>query len=518
MVRRPDKQLIQMPPLLYLVIEQIDGSRGFQEIGDAVGERVGRELAADDVGFLIDEKLRPLGLIETEGAAGPPQVEAVTPLLALRLRKAVISERTVGTWAGLFSPLFWLPVVVLVIGGFVAFDAWLFFSHGVAHGLHEALYQPGLLLMMLGLVVLAAIFHEIGHAAGCRYSGAEPGVMGVGFYIVWPAFYTDVTDAYRLRRGGRLRTDLGGVYFNALFILALFGLFALTGLESLLLATVVIQFEMVHQMLPFLRLDGYYVVADLVGVPDLFQRIRPILWSFVPWAPTDERVTELKSWVRFAVTGWVLAVVPFIVLQVVMIVMAVPRIIGTAWDSFRGTWDRTSVAFGDGRWLVGMAGIVQFLLLILPLAGILYLFVMFGVRFVRGWRDTKGRPVARSMLSLTGVAFLTFVALAWWPDPPSRYRPIEEGEQWTVPEFASALVALPSGGEGIGVTGVDTSESGAPTADQTPIGTGSGTTSSSPTPSPSADPSPTPSPSASTSPSVTPSPTASVSPTVSPSP
>ena len=39
--------------------------------------------------------------------------------------------------------------------------------------------------------------------------------MGAGIYMVWPAFYTDVTDAYRLPRRARLRTDLGGIYFNA---------------------------------------------------------------------------------------------------------------------------------------------------------------------------------------------------------------------------------------------------------------------------------------------------------------
>ena len=44
--------------------------------------------------------------------------------------------------------------------------------------------------------------------------------MGFGFYLFWPAFYTDVTDSYRLGRGGRVRTDLGGLYFNALVVLA----------------------------------------------------------------------------------------------------------------------------------------------------------------------------------------------------------------------------------------------------------------------------------------------------------
>ena len=48
----------------------------------------------------------------------------------------------------------------------------------------------------------------------------DPGVMGAGLYLVWPAFYTDVTDSYRLGRAGRLRTDLGGLYFNAIVVVA----------------------------------------------------------------------------------------------------------------------------------------------------------------------------------------------------------------------------------------------------------------------------------------------------------
>ena len=47
--------------------------------------------------------------------------------------------------------------------------------------------------------------------------------MGAGMYLVWPAFYTDVTDTYRLGRGGRVRTDLGGLYFNAIVAVAMFG-------------------------------------------------------------------------------------------------------------------------------------------------------------------------------------------------------------------------------------------------------------------------------------------------------
>src|SRR5205823_2368554 len=165
---------------------------------------------------------------------------------------------------------------------------------------------------MLGLVILSAAFHECGHASACAYGGARPGGMGAGIYIVWPAFYTDVTDAYRLGRGGRLRTDLGGVYFNVIFILATVGAYFATGFEPLLLIVPFQHLEIMHQFLPFIRLDGYYIVSDLTGVPDMFARIKPTLASLLPWKKASDRVTELKPWVRGAVTAYVLTVVPLL--------------------------------------------------------------------------------------------------------------------------------------------------------------------------------------------------------------
>jgi putative peptide zinc metalloprotease protein len=437
-----------------------------------------------------------------------PEVASADPLLlGLRLRKGVIPEGVVGVLARIFAPSFWPPVLIAAVAAFVAFDVWLFFVHGVAGGAREALYRPGLLLLTLGVVIAAAFFHEIGHAAGCRYGGARPGVMGVGLYVVWPAFYTDVTDAYRLGRGGRLRTDLGGVYFNALFVLALGGVYAATGIESLLLAALLVHFEMAHQLLPFLRLDGYYIVADLVGVPDLFQRIRPILSSFLPWRETDPRVEELKPWVRFVVTGWVLVVLPIILAQVILVVTVTPRLLGTAWDSMREIWTRASGAFADGRWLEGVGAVVQLVLLVLPLAGIAYLFWLLGVRFVRGWRATKGRPAARGMLSLTGVAFLAFVTLAWWPEG-ARYASIRPDERWTLPVVAAAAADVPFGRDGS--TRV---ELGRPSDPSSAGAEGTGTASPSAAPA-GTSPSPSPSPSPSASPSVTASPTPSASPSV----
>src|SRR5439155_1264183 len=118
----------------------------------------------------------------------------------------------------------------------------------------------------------------------------EPLGIGAGIYMVWPAFYTNVTDSYRLSRAGRLRTDLGGLYFNAVFMLALAGVYEATSAEILLLVIAFTHLEMLEQLLPFVRFDGYYILSDLAGVPDLFARVVPILKSALPAGRRDPRV------------------------------------------------------------------------------------------------------------------------------------------------------------------------------------------------------------------------------------
>ena len=159
---------------------------------------------------------------------------------------------------------------------------WVAFEKGLASAAHQALYRPALILVVLGLTLLSAAFHEIGHAAACRYGGARPGRMGVGLYLIWPAFYTDVTDSYRLGRGGRLRVDLGGLYFNAIFAVATLGVWTAVHWDALLLVIAAQLLLMVRQLVPFVRFDGYHILADLVGVPDLFLHIKPTLLGLLP--------------------------------------------------------------------------------------------------------------------------------------------------------------------------------------------------------------------------------------------
>jgi putative peptide zinc metalloprotease protein len=437
MARRADGQVVQLPELLYAVVDEVDGRSGYAELADRVGDRIGRDVSEDNVRYLVEEKLRPLGVLAAADGTSP-KVEKADQLLALKFRVSVLPDWVVRSITTIFYPLFYPPVVIAVLGGLVALDVWLFGIHGVGQSARELLYQPAYLLLVLGLVIASAAFHECGHATACRYGGAKPGVMGAGIYIVWPAFYTDVTDAYRLGKWGRLRTDLGGVYFNAIFSLATAAAYFLTGFEPLLVIIVLQHLEMLHQFLPFLRLDGYYIISDLTGVPDMFSRIKPTLRSLIPGRKREKSVDELKPWVRVATTAYVLALIPVLLVVFGFMLISAPRIFATAWDSLFVQWDKISDNFGDGKALSGFANVFQLLSLLLPVAGITLTFARTGKRLVAGaWNWSSDSVFRRGLVTLVTAGAAAAMAFVWWPN--GEYKPIQPGERGTVQGGVQAL-------------------------------------------------------------------------------
>jgi len=230
LVRNPGGQVVQVSRLLHLVLSGIDGRRTVSDIAARVTAAFGRTVSSGNVEYLLANTLAPLGLLtraeSAPGFAGASQDQAV---LTLKLRCTLVPAAGVQHLARLLRPLFSPVVVVASIWCLTASDTWLLRVGRLGPSLSYVLLHPLLLLLVLGLSVLSMLFHECGHAAACRYGGARPGVIGMGIYLIWPAFFTNVTDAYRLGRGGRIRTDLGGVYFNAIFVLVLTGTCLATG-------------------------------------------------------------------------------------------------------------------------------------------------------------------------------------------------------------------------------------------------------------------------------------------------
>ena len=207
----------------------------------------------------------------------------------------------------------------------------------------QVLDQPVLMLAVFALIVASLVFHEFGHASACRYGGARPGCIGCGLFLIWPSMYTDVTDVYRINRAGRIRTDLGGVYFNVVFMLGLAGAYLLTGQPFFLGAVYLVHFEILEQLMPAVRLDGYYILGDLAGIPDLYGKIKPILLSMLPGRPVTPEVAGLKRSARVIVTVWVLTMVPLIIGELGYVLWNLPRLLATGLRSADRAGDRNLV-------------------------------------------------------------------------------------------------------------------------------------------------------------------------------
>jgi putative peptide zinc metalloprotease protein len=451
LIERHDERMLQVSRLLFIVAANLDGRHSASEVAERVSTQYRRRLTTEGLEFLVEAKLRPLGLVHdnTPGRPHVPDLErrpatALRPhptpprrLLGLRLRVLLLPPRAVRFLAAALT-VFFLPVVVVAgVATLAAVDVWLVRTTSLEPAIVAVLTEPVTILLLLGILAASVVFHEFGHAAACRYGGGRPGAIGVGLYLVYPAFYTDVTDAQRLGRAARLRTDLGGVYFNGLSVIAVAAAYAVTGYEPLVLAILLIHLEMLQQLLPVVRLDGYYILTDIVGVPDLFDRVRPVLASLLPWRPTDPRVTELRPAARATVTAWVLLVVPALLAVAGFIILHTPDLLRDVRHSEQREWEGVQAALDAGDAALVALGILSMLLLALPVLGLALLSGDIALRAARAGTRRLRRP-AHTTISRE---------VAMDSDGPRR---IEGGLARSIPSGAPSQEPVPEYGGGHG--------------------------------------------------------------------
>jgi putative peptide zinc metalloprotease protein len=435
LVRRRDGQMVQLGPLMYALLECVDGRWEAVELADALSERIERRVSTEHVSRLA-EKLAEQGLLAGTEHEAPPRRN---PLLALRWKVLVtnpdVTRRLTAPFTILFRPWLMWPTLL----AFVAVFWFVLVQKGVASATAQAFDRPGLLLLVFALAVASAGFHELGHAAACRYGGATPGGMGMGLYLVWPAFYTDVTEAYRLPRRDRLRVDLGGLYFNAVVADLTLTVWLIWRADALLLLVALQVLQMVKQLSPVIRADGYHILSDATGVPDLYSQMGPTLRRLIPGHHREP--SALTGRARLLVTAWVLIIVPVLLGLSIGAILVLPRLATSAWDSGRHIVAAIPTEAGNGQILDLLASLVRLLALALPVGGS----VLVTQRVVRttvskasSW--SRGNLARRATVLLAGAAVVAGLVWAWWP--AGQYQPVRANEGGTLGGLAQ-MVASP---------------------------------------------------------------------------
>lgn len=196
-------------------------------------------------------------------------------------------------WVGIFGRIFtWIGLLLWL----AVIASGLYFVVG---NLRELVYQSSdvlapdnLLLLYLSMVIIK-VLHEFGHAFACKRfgrlngSGGQVHVMGVMFLVFVPLPYVDASSAWAFRRKWhRAIVGMSGVMVElaGAAIAAIVWANTSTGTLHIIAYNIIFVASvstLVFNGNPLLRFDAYYVLSDLIEIPNLSQRSRNYIYYVV---------------------------------------------------------------------------------------------------------------------------------------------------------------------------------------------------------------------------------------------
>jgi putative peptide zinc metalloprotease protein len=418
-----DGHYIQVTELLYRVAEQANRKRTLREIAAELTKRTDWVVTEDHVKLLL-QKLIPIGLIATTPGpaalhARPSNSHRTGSLLSLSLRTQVISPRIVMPLAKVLQIFYAPPVLIPLLLAIAITHGWLYLVHinGLGIGYLNPFYSsPELFLAVVAILIVSGCFHEFGHASALQYGGGQVRGMGVGFYLLFPAFYADITDSYRLGRWARMRADVGGFYFHLIFTLGLIVLYLISGQTFLLFAVVLINLNIIFQCLPFVRMDGYWALADLTGIPDFFSQIVPFLASILPLRGKrgSNKLPKLKLWVKAIFILYIILTIPLLVLILFLLVRIAPHFLVNTWDAFILQTEVFSDMSRQGNVWDMMASVVRMVFLALAGLGVVHVLYYTSLKSFKAlWKWSKPTLMRRTAAMLATISIITLVVFVW---------------------------------------------------------------------------------------------------------
>ena len=180
-------------------------------------------------------------------------------------------------------PMALLLLLTILSGFFAAVMNW----QTLTSQLSENAWSPYNLVMMAVLYPLIKVLHELGHAFSTKIEGGEVHEMGIMFLLFMPIPYVNVSSASTFRSKYKRMLVSGSGIIVELFLAALalhlwlsvepgitkdisFNILLIGGISSLF-----------FNGNPLLKYDGYYLLADAINIPNLYQRSQRYLLYLV---------------------------------------------------------------------------------------------------------------------------------------------------------------------------------------------------------------------------------------------
>ena len=289
----------------YQFVAMLDGKRTVAEVWRMCNERLGDKAPTQGeviqllgqlyCSNLLYAELAPdtAGLFNRYRTRIKRQIQGfLTNLLFVRI-PLIDPDNFLERWVNIIGRVF--SIVGLLVWLTVIITGLCF----VVSNLKELIYQSSdvlapdnLILLYLSMVVIK-VFHEFGHAFACKKLGKAAGtagqvhVMGVMFLVFVPLPYLDASCAWAFRKKWhRVAVGMAGIMVELFVASIAVVVWANTSTGTLhIIAYNMIFIASVSTILfncnPLLRFDAYYVLSDLLEIPNFGQRSRNYLYYLV---------------------------------------------------------------------------------------------------------------------------------------------------------------------------------------------------------------------------------------------
>jgi CRP-like cAMP-binding protein/Zn-dependent protease len=278
------------------LLPKMDGTR---TVGDLVVERM------DAGGGLDAEPVTDLVVALYGGGFLDPAPIATDELIADRLDPASPGRKKLKRfgktlqieWKGadrlvrfcyrnLLRPFFWWPVAL--VSGLIALAGLAAFIDVAASGRFHIGEDsaPTEAAILLALAFFLTFMHELGHSVVISHYGRKVKSAGFLIYFGSPAFFVEATDSLMLEQRQRILQASAGP-FTELIIAGVASLVIFASpagpLADLLYKFALLNYIVIFlNLVPLLELDGYWILSDLIQLPDLrphsLQFIQHDLW------------------------------------------------------------------------------------------------------------------------------------------------------------------------------------------------------------------------------------------------
>ena len=313
----------QFPPHVHYLLTQLDGKKTIEQLIEGFHrEHAPKRITRSELQQLLT-RFHKDGLVTSavsgQGVellrrgrknAAMERVTSLSNILAIRWRgfdpERILNFLNRWIW-WLFTPA---AIVITMVLATIALTSVLIHFEAFQSRLpgFDQFFDPRRWLMFAGVLAVTKMLHEFGHGLSCKRLGGECHEIGFMLLVLTPCLYCNVSDSWRLpNKWHRAAIGAAGMYVE--IIIATLATFVWWYVEPGWIQDLCLQIMLVSSVStilfngnPLLRFDGYYILSDLLEIPNMYQKSTKALTTLLGrhWLgleiPDDQLMPSNRPW------------------------------------------------------------------------------------------------------------------------------------------------------------------------------------------------------------------------------